>query len=292
MDTPTHPDLTTAAEPTDQRASVALRTALAMLVPLARWLVKNGVPYASFAPALKTVFVEAARRELAEAGARITDSSLSVLSGVHRRDIRAFGQQPSHEDAPRTPSVASQVFTRWVTDPEYRGADQRPLALPKLGPAPSFDALARRVSSDVHPRTLLAEMERLELVQVEGDQVRLASAAFVPQHDFPERAATFAANVGDHIAAAAHNLGPDEGRFLEHAVFGSGLTERSVLELAETARELWQAAFEQMVREATTRFEQDRDASAARMRMRFGAYFFSEPDDDTVASAGQEPVAP
>ena len=104
--------------------------------------------------------------------------------------------------------------------------------------------------------------------------------------------APFAANVGDHIAAAAHNLGPDEGRFLEHAVFGSGLTERSVLELAETARELWQAAFEQMVREATTRFEQDRDASAARMRMRFGAYFFSEPDDDTVASAGQEPVAP
>lgn len=292
MDTPTTPDLLD-TDPTDQRARVALRTALAMLVPLARWLVKNGVPYASFAPALKTVFVEAARRELAGAGARITDSSLSVLSGVHRRDIRAFGQQPEHGTQPKTPSVASQVFTRWVTDAEYRGPDRRPLALPKLGPAPSFDTLARRVSSDVHPRTLLAEMQRLELVEVEGETVRLAQTAFVPQHDFPERAGTFAANVADHIAAAAHNLGADEGRFLEHAVFGSGLSERSVLELAETARELWVAAFEQMVREATTRFESDRELKTeARMRMRFGAYFFSEPDDDTVADDGQEPVAP
>ena len=69
----------TASAPADAaggpRAGVALRAALGLLVPLARWLVHNGVTYASFAPALKSVFVEAARRELAESGGKQTDSA-------------------------------------------------------------------------------------------------------------------------------------------------------------------------------------------------------------------------
>ena len=276
---------------TDRRARVALGAAMAMLVPLARWLVKNGVHYASFAPALKAVFVEAARRELEGAGAKVTDSALSVLSGVHRRDIRGLGHRPDPVAAPKTPSAASQVFTRWVTDPRYRDTGNRPVALPKQGPAPSFDALAREVSSDVHPRTLLAEMLRLELVETDGETLRLRAAAFVPQAGFDERAGSFSANVGDHIAAAAHNLGADEGRFLEQAVFGSGLSLTSVAELGDTARQLWAGAFEQMVREATRRYEHDRSEPDARMRMRFGVYFYAEPDDKTVANAGQEPAA-
>lgn len=280
-----------APQATDERARVAQAAALAMLVPLARWLVRNGVPYASFAPAMKSVFVEAARQELDSAGAKVTDSALSVLSGVHRRDIRAFGHRPTHDTPPKTPSVASLVFTRWVTDRALRGDDDRPLALPKLGPAPSFDALARQVSSDVHPRTLLAEMQRLELVEVDGETVRLRTQAFVPPEGHGERAMTFSANVSDHIAAAVHNLGADEGRFLEQAVFGSGLSPQSVAALGETARALWSTAFEAMVREATRRHEQDRQAPDAQMRMRFGVYFYAEPDDENVATAGQEPAA-
>jgi len=289
MDTPTDSGLLE-SNLTDRRARVALRAAMAMLVPLARWLVKCGVPYASFAPALKSVFVEAARRELEGAGAKVTDSALSVLSGVHRRDIRAFGHRPGHDAPPKAPSVASQVFTRWVTDPAYRDADNRPIALPKQGAGASFDALARQVSSDVHPRTLLAEMLRLELIEQDGETVRLCAQAFVPQKGFDERAGTFSANVSDHIAAAAHNLGAEEGRFLEQAVFGSGLSAQSITALGQTARELWAGAFEQMVREATQRFEHDRQEPDARMRMRFGVYFYAEPDDNTVANAGQEPA--
>lgn len=289
MEQPT--DLPEAAgSPTDERARIAQTAALAMLVPLARWLVRNGVPYASFAPALKSVFVEGARQELEAAGAKVTDSALSVLSGVHRRDIRAFGHRPSHDTPPKAPSVASQVFTRWVTDPALRGTDDRPLALPKGGPAPSFDALARAVSSDVHPRTLLVEMQRLDLVDVDGDTVRLRMQAFVPQRGHGERAMAFSANVADHIAAAVHNLGADEGRFLENAVFGSGLTAESVAALGESARALWAPAFEQMVRDATQRFGHDRGQPGAHMRMRFGVYFYAEPDDRMVAEAGAPPA--
>jgi Family of unknown function (DUF6502) len=284
---PMHADIPPAsaeAGPTDERARIALRAALAMLVPLARWLVRNGVHYASFAPALKSVFVEAARQELVDHGGKITDSALSVLSGVHRRDIRAM-EQPAPDDAePKTPSVASQLVTRWLTDPALRGADEQPLVLPKNGDKLSFDTLARQVSSDVHPRTLLAEMQRLGLVAIEGEEVRLQAQAFVPQKGFAEMAGLMRDNLSDHMAAAAHNLNGSGDKFLEQSIFGSGLSPRSTEQLGQVARKLWKQAFQQMAAEAGPKLKQDARGDEASMRMRFGAYYYAEPLGDEAAA--------
>lgn len=261
------------------QAQVALSEALAMMVPLAQWLVRCGVTYASFAPALKGVFIEAARRDLHETGAKITDSALSVLSGVQRRDIREMNQESVRDIAPKTPSVASQAFTRWLTDPQFRGRNGRPLILDKTGDSASFDTLARSVSSDVHPRTLLSEMERLGLVQVRNDRVALNNSAFVPNEAFAELAELFSANVSDHMAAAVHNLSGRDDRFLEQSVFASGLSAESVEALGVKARQLWATAFDSMVHEASQRYQRDQHQPSASMRMRFGIYYFHEPDD-------------
>ncbi|MBE7418935.1 MAG: hypothetical protein HS128_14570 [Ideonella sp.] len=282
-------DLPAEAAPTGHRARLALRAALTLLVPLARWLVHNGVPYSSFAPALKPVFVEAARQELAGSGGKLTDSALSVLSGVHRRDIRAMGTAGQLPVQPKSPSVASQVFTRWFTDAQLRDQDDRPMPLPKSGGAVSFDGLARQVSSDVHPRTLLAEMQRLGLVQVDADTVRLQAQAFVPQQGFDEMVELFAANAADHLAAASHNLRGDGEKFLEQSVFASGLSPRSTQTLGALARKLWRSAFQQMVREATPRYQQDSREQQGSMRMRFGVYFYAEP---LIDADGHAPTGP
>lgn len=282
------------AEPTGMRARLALRAALTLLLPLARWLVHNGVGYSSFAPALKPVFVAAARQELAGSGGKLTDSALSVLSGVHRRDIREMGGAGDLPARPKAPSVASQLFTRWFADARLRDKADRPMPLPKTGDAMSFDALARQVSSDVHPRTLLAEMQRLGLVAVDGETVHLQAQAFVPQQGFDEMVELFAANAADHLAAAAHNLRNEGDKFLEQSVFASGLSPRSTQALAVLARKLWRSAFQQMVREATPRYQQDSREQTGSMRMRFGVYFYAEPSNeaDDRPSAGARRPAP
>ena len=152
---------------------------------------------------------------------------MSVLSGVQRRDIRQLDDAALVEAQPKTPSIASQVFTRWLTDAALRSKRDEPMPLPKNGAAPSFDALAREMSSDVHPRTLLAEMQRLGLVRIDGDTVHLQAQAFVPQRGFDEMVDLFAANASDHLAAAAHNLRGDGDKFLEQSVFASGVSARS-----------------------------------------------------------------
>jgi hypothetical protein len=51
---------------------------------------REGITYPQFAQALKTTFFDVARKELEERDSRITDSSISILSGVHRKDVKVW----------------------------------------------------------------------------------------------------------------------------------------------------------------------------------------------------------
>jgi Family of unknown function (DUF6502) len=267
--------------PADAQAQRALDGVAVVLRPLVRWLLRHGVHYGTVAQVLKQVFLAEARAELTRRGSKVTDSALSVLSGVHRKDVRALsGETLATAQLAATP--ASVLFTRWITDPRLRetpGDPASPLRrrLPRQGDAPSFEALARETSSDVHPRTLLEELQRLQLVTLEGDDVVLAGDHFVQRPEDEAAAQTLAVNAADHLAAAVHNLQPGTaGRFLEQSVYANGLTVESAEALSAQARTLWAPALQGMVAAARERVRADDDRSDTPMRMRFGVYYFHE----------------
>ncbi len=274
--------------PGEETAELALRHAAGLMAPVARWLLRSGVSYGALAHLLKPVFVEAAREELARTGAEPTYSALSVLSGVHRKDVRALSEAPAEAAAthPRGVPLASQVYTRWLSAKRYRGRDGQPRALPRSGPGITFETLAREVSVDVHPRTVMDELLRLGLIQAEGDVLMPAAPSFTPSRQRDELTGLFAANAADHMAAAVHNLTTDAPRYLEQSVFADGLGADSVELLHEMAREAWQRAFEDMVKAARKRVARD-DAlpEDEQQRMRFGIYFYSEPQAAAPADA-------
>ncbi len=268
------------------RADVLLHESLTILAPLVRLLIANGVTYPQFAQALKRVFLEAARADLARHGDKPSDSALSLRSGVHRKDVRAFGQrgavQPSGN---RSLSMASLVFAKWSRDAAYVGADGKPRPLPlraRDAGELSFEALTWSISKDFHPRSILDELLRLDLAELDGETVRLRCDAFVPTAAFTELAHYFGANLRDHAAASADNLlraGEQQPRFLERATFADGLTEASVEALDRLAHEIWSDAARRMYEAASRRVEADgaEPAERANRRMRFGIYFYSEP---------------
>jgi len=264
--------------PSEAHARIALRESLVVMAPLVRWLLRNGVHYGAFADALKSVFIGVAREELASHGdASPTASAITVLSGVHRKDVRALADKPQSEaTALRSVPLASQVFTRWLTDARWCTGPGQPKPLPRVGAQASFEALARELSTDVHPRTVLDELLRLGLVVVDGDRVVPQAQLFVPAGGLDDLAALFAANVADHIASAVHNMTTDGPRMLEHSVFADGLSEASARELAELARVLWARAFEDMVHQAQQRVDADANRAGS-TRIRFGVYFHADP---------------
>jgi hypothetical protein len=272
-----------------------------------RWLLVQGIPLNALVRTLRGVYLTEGHDDLARRGRRVTDSALSVLTGIHRKEVRAF-MEAHHEPTglppspPRlAPTPAATLFTQWITDPDYRapeGAVRR--ELPRHGPAPSFEALAREASRDVHPRTLLEELERLALVEVQPEQVRLLSDRFVPPVHDPAAVRTMAVNVADHIAAAVHNLRADapDQRQLEQSVFADGLSAESANHLGEVARSLWDVALQGMVREARVRIALDAErgpqptadpSDERNTRVRFGIYYHLEVNNSTTPALPATP---
>jgi hypothetical protein len=261
--------------PSAENAALASREVAVLMAPVARWLLRHGVSYTAFAELLKALFVDAARGELERNQAKPSQSALSMLSGVHRKDVRVLEQAPTGARAHPRPPLSSQVFTRWLTDPRYRDKDGKPRPLARVGDRHSFEALCRELSNDVHPRTVLDELLRLGHVALSGERVVVTATSFVPSERQDELTALFTASASDHIAAAVSNLTLDAPKFLEQSIYADGLTPASIALLHDAARAAWTSAFESMVTQARERVEHD-SAGDGNLRMRFGVYFYSE----------------
>ncbi|MBI5277252.1 MAG: hypothetical protein HY854_12385 [Burkholderiales bacterium] len=257
------------------RSAIVLAAVLRACQPLARLLLRHGVAYPAFAAALKQVFLDAAVQELRAAGKKQTDSAISLLSGVHRRDVRNLAQLDAGRIATEEPmSMASQVVSRWLTDPQYLDEAGRPRALLR-GAAHGFDALVARISSDVRPRAVLDELVRLGMAGDRPEGVALLAPGFVPRQGFPEMSQLFGDNLHDHAAAAAANL-DGERNFLEQAIFSDGLTAESAHHLHAVSAKAWRDAFATVMREVQARYDHDQAHATAEeraYRVRFGAYF-------------------
>jgi hypothetical protein len=266
--------------------ALVMAAACRLLRPLVRLLIRHGIGYPALAAALKPLFLDEAQAELARRGMATTDSALTLLSGVHRRDVRRLTRPPppaaggagvgaAAEAAPPAWGPVAELVGRWLTDPAWLDAEGRPRELPRSGEA-SFDALAESVSHDVRPRAMLDELLRLGVAETDGASVRLSSHGFAPRQGFGELSELFAANLHDHLAAAVANL-DGEANFLEQALFVDELTEPSVRALQQAARQAWQQALRTTMQVARGRF--DDDAAQAppaerRHRVRFGVYLF------------------
>lgn len=260
-------------------AEDALRALQQVLAPLVRLVLAAGLDYTRLAAELKPLFIEQARLELLRTGQGDTDSAISLLSGVHRKDVRTWRTNGLGGRIAQELSISSQIFARWVQDPLYRDRRRRPRALPRSGPAPSFDTLARSVTQDVHPYTALTELLRLGLVTVKtvkGQEIIVPhQEGFVPPAGSRDLLDLFGANLADHAAAAVGNLLGQPAQ-LEQSVFAEGVTAESAQALGELARKLWAQARSDMIAEATRRYAADQGRADATYRMRFGAYYWAD----------------
>ena len=269
------------APPPPGAGGAALSSAIAsLLAPLAELAVARGLPFAAIEDMFKAAFVEAARRAQPEsAGPRIV-SRVATATGLTRREVTRLVAEPADADVagappPARPSPATQVFTRWRADPALCDRRGQPRPLPRQGPAPSFEALARSVTQDVHPRSLLDELCRLGLAEVEGDQVRLLRERVVAARDSARAFGFLGSNVGDHLRAGVANVLAETPRHVEQAVFADELSDESIAAFDEIARAQWQALLAATVPKLQALI--DADAAAGRKRdrrVRIGLYTY------------------
>ena len=266
-----------------------------LLRPLVRGLISKGVTYPHLAEMLKTIFVDVAAKDFGETDAELTQSRISFLTGVHRKDVKRLRDvSPTKSAIAKAAPLGARLVGVWAGSSKYLDEDGQPLKLPyqsAKSDAVSFDSLVKSVSTDVRPRSVFDEWRRLGIVSQDSDgMISLNVHGFIPQDDFDQSAYFFGRNVRDHIAAAIHNILQAGRPFLERAVFYDRLTQRSVDRLESVARKLGEEALLEVNREALKCAEQDDGLMDATKRMTFGTYYFSadERDDASGKNDGSE----
>lgn len=278
-----------ASKPPPSPEDTALLDAIQrVLVPLARLGVGRGQPFAVVEELFKRAYVNAAR-EMHGGAAHRDVSRVATTTGLTRREVTRLLTNVPAAAAERA-SPATQLFTRWRTDRRYRDARGRPRTLPRQGPAPSFETLAASITRDVHPRSLLDELCRLNLARYDErrDVVRIVREAFVPREDVARLYGFLGRNAGDHLSAAVANVLGTEPVHFEQAIFADELSPASVEVARQLVRAQWRALTAAVVPELEALIAADRQArgdepsDSALRRLRIGLYAFDDAmaDDD------------
>lgn len=284
----------TPAESEQQALEVAWR---AVLLPLARLALAHGQSYAALDEQVKRALVQAAAELHPGQAPHRSVSRISTATGIHRREVTRL-TQGDPAAGPRRParSLASEVFTHWISSRPYRQRNGQPRVLPRLGPVPSFESLAQTVTRDVHARSLLDELLRLNLAVLdeEADTVSLRQDGFVPRGDRARMLGFLADNVGDHLAAAVANVAGEGRSHFEQAIFADGLSAESLASVHRLVGAQWKLLLEALVPPLERLIEADaaRTPDEIRHRLRIGLYGYDEPTTPAARPAQSTPAAP
>ena len=254
-----------------------------VLRPLIKLMLARSITYPYLCDLLKALFVEVADKDFRIGPKPPTDSRVSLVTGVHRKEVNRLRQEMS-SDAETVPSVVSlgaQLVAVWLGSARYLNEDGQPRPLARFvseGGELSFEALVAGVNSDIRPRVVLDEWLRLGVVHFDEERrVCLNVQAFVPAEGFDEKAFYFGHNLHDHAAAAAHNLGGAGKPFLERSVHYDALGADSIAALAAQSEQIGMKALLAINKSAMALESSDASDTAPRQRMTFGIYFYAEP---------------
>jgi hypothetical protein len=251
-----------------------------VLRPLVRLFIAHRITYPFLTDLLKETYVETAASDFALSDRRPTDSRLTLLTGVHRKDIRRLLRE-RHPTAQTPPglTLGTLIVARWLSDPAYVDARGRPRALPRTPSkgAHSFAKLVESVSKNVRARSVLDELLRLGVAEIDADgNVRLVARGFVPGKELDAKAYYFGEALHDHLAAGVHNVNEAGSPELERSVYYTALSPASIERLAKRSEELGMKMLQEINREGMALEKSDPPAPGERMRMRLGVYFHAE----------------
>ena len=168
--------MTEAAAPPD---AARLHTPIArVLRPLVRLFIRAGLTYPALCDLLRELYVNVAEHDFALSAKEQTDSRVSLLTGIHRKEVRRLrGAGAPVRLVPASVSRSSMIVARWVAAPEFTDASGAPRRLRRAGDpgdGPTYEDLVESVTRDVRPRAVLDEWLDRGIVSVDAEgRVRL-----------------------------------------------------------------------------------------------------------------------
>lgn len=262
---------------------IAALSAAPILTALAELMLEEGVSYAEFAAIARHAFVNAAEQVLASEK-RVTDSRVSILTGIHRKEVKQIrgseGLAINPEKAKSNRAIA--VISAWTREAAYLSAEGQPLPLPYDGPLPSLTELIQSFSGDMPVRAVCDELTRMGVIEQRGELWYLLVPVYVPNESRTAVMNILSTDTTDLIRTIHHNLNSPTGskRFQrtvsydevspESAALFKEMASGQSLELLKQF-DAWLAK-----REKDDKASRASDPSVPQLRAGVGIYYFEQ----------------
>ena len=266
------------------RQSLLLSTLRHVLKPFVRLLLAHGITYTVLLEELKRIFVQVADEEFVINGKRQTDSRITLITGVHRKDVHRIREDKEIEITPKS-SLGAQIIAQWTGNPDFLDADGQPKTLSRLqseGNESSFEALVASVSKDFRARPVYDEWLQSGIISlVEDKKIKLNTETFIQKQDLEEQLFFLRMNIHDHLAATVHNVNGLEEKMMERCVYYNDLTQAQVAQLHTITKQQGMKLLKNINQTAQTLKSQESnnavDDSQQKYRINSGVYFYFEP---------------
>lgn len=272
-----------------QQYSLALRATKRVLVPLFRALVRLGVTLPSLLPVIKASYTAAAQEILAKEKRKETVSQLNLMTGVHRKDLKAILEEEGEELPDVTGKVPlwSAVLTEWRYNPRYRDDEDQPAALEReASPGadkPGFFELVKLLSKDLHPGAVLKELVARNLVEEldGGRRLKLIVeddlGAQSPISQFQSLSFIAGSNLETGVSNAFKER--DEPEF-QKAIFYDRMSDQSRRALKKLAEQRANEVLQELNQKANELAIQDRLQDDKSCMILFGTFLRTEEQSD------------
>jgi hypothetical protein len=260
----------------------ALHSAVMRLLrPLVRILLRHGVPFNTFAEIARWVYVEVADKDFAIEGRKQTDSRVSVITGLTRKDVARIKklEKPEDEASALSYNRAARVVSAWAREYPMEGTASGVAPLPLEGRR-SVAELIHRHSGDMPVRAVIDELLRVGAIRLRDEgHAELLHRHYLPPQGERRKLVYLGDDVADLIATIGHNLqakAPDT--MFQRKVFYDNIPGEHLDSVRAVARRRGEAAIDALVQDMAAH---DRDANpkvegTGRFRAMVGIYYHEE----------------
>ena len=182
------------------------RMALKILRPLVRMLIRQGVAHRTLEDYVREAYVLEGEEELLGNGGKVTVSSLAVLTGLSRKEVKRIKDSAAdgeEGDAAQRHRIV-RLLGAWSNHPDF--SENGEGRAPPIQGEQSFTELVKRFSGDMTPVSTLSLLEQSGNVLRVGDELFLIKKHYLPVQTPTQQLALFGTDVNELMQTIIHNL--------------------------------------------------------------------------------------
>lgn len=152
-----------------------------ILRPFVRFCFRHQIKLNDIIEACKQLYIETAIEHLNINNQAVSNSKISLMTGVHRKDIAIMRTETIRRRPYQDP--LAKIIGLWRTHKRFTTSSHKPKVLNISGADSEFGKLVGLVSKEINPYTALGEFERIGAVTITKNGAKLVARVFMPAED-------------------------------------------------------------------------------------------------------------